>query len=150
MKRLNFYSMKMVKEKSGLYDLENFIVRSPEDGAQAGRMFFEFEELPQEHFCILTLNTKNKVVGAHTIFIGSLNCSIVHPREVFQACLLNNAAAFIAFHNHPSGDPSPSREDIEVTKRLSEAGLIMGIELLDHVIIGDNLRYKSMKEMGVI
>lgn len=150
MKRMNFYTVKMVKEKSVMYDLESFIVRSPEDGAQAGRMFFEFEELPQEHFCILTLNTKNKVVGAHTIFVGSLNCSIVQPREVFQAALLNNAASIIAFHNHPSGDPSPSREDIEVTKRLEECGRIMGIELLDHVIIGDNLRYCSLKEKGYL
>jgi DNA repair protein RadC len=150
MKRVNFYSMKIVKEKSGLYDLDNFIVRSPEDCAQAARMFFEYEEMPSEHFCILTLNTKNKIVGAHTIFVGSLNASIVHPREVFQACLLNNAASFVALHNHPSGDPTPSREDIEVTKRLDECGRIMGIELLDHLIIGDNLRYVSLKEKGYL
>lgn len=149
MKRMNFYTVRLVKEKGALYDLDSFIVRSPEDAAIAARKFFEYDELTQENFCIFTLNTKNKIVGCHTIFIGSLNASIVHPREVFQHALLNNAASIIAFHNHPSGDPTPSREDIEVTKRLVECGKILGIELLDHVIIG-NPKFISLKEKGYI
>lgn len=84
-----------------------------------------------------------------TIFVGSLNASIVHPREVFKEAFRRSAASLICLHNHPSGDPSPSREDIEVTKRLCEAGKIIGIELLDHVIIGDR-KYISLKEKGYL
>jgi DNA repair protein RadC len=96
----------------------------------------------------LCLNTKNKVAGAHIISQGSLSASIVHPREVFKAALLNNSASIILAHNHPSGDPEPSREDVETTKRLVEAGEILGIRVLDHVIIGE--QYLSMKEEGLM
>ena len=149
MKRVNFYSMKQVKEKSGLYNLESHVVRSPQDGYEYIQTVLDLHSESAERFGILTLNTKNKVIGVHILFIGSLNSFIVHPTEVFQACLLNNAASFIAFHNHPSGEPDPSREDIEVTQRLSEAGKMMGIELLDHVIVGDN-KYISLKEKGYL
>jgi DNA repair protein RadC len=149
MKRINFYSIKQVKEKGGLYDLENTTIRSPEDGYKAIETILDLHSEAKERFGILTLNTKNKIVGIHILFIGSLNASIVHPRDVFQAALLNNAASIIAFHNHPSGDPSPSREDIEVTKRLVECGKIMGIDLLDHVIVGDG-NYISLKEKGYV
>ena len=84
-----------------------------------------------------------------TVFIGSLNASIVHPREVFKEALRRSAASIICIHNHPSGDPSPSREDIEVTKRLNECGKILGIELLDHLIIGEN-KFVSLKEKGYL
>lgn len=106
-------------------------------------------------FCIyikytcLFLNTKNQVLHKQTIFIGSLNASIVHPREVFKEALRRSAASIICFHNHPSGDPTPSREDIEVTKRLAECGKIIGIEILDHLIIGDQ-KYISLKEKGYL
>lgn len=153
MKRINFYSVKMVKEKGGLYDLvDNFTIRSPYDGYEAIQKILNLQEETSERFGILTLNTKNQIVGVHIIFVGSLNCSISHPREIFQRALLNNAASIICFHNHPSGDPTPSREDIEVTKRLVECGKIMGIEVLDHVITGDGINgrreYVSMKEKG--
>lgn len=147
MQRINYYSIKQVKEKGGLYELENYRISSPEDGYKAINTILALHEESAERFGILTLNTKNKIVGIHILFIGSLNCSIVHPREVFQAALLNNARSIIAFHNHPSGDPTPSREDIEVTKRLVEAGRIMGIEVLDHVIVGDG-KYVSLQEKG--
>lgn len=151
--RINFYSIVQVKEKGGLYEapegLDGFIIRSPEDGFKAACKVLELHEKSNEHFCIFTLNTKNKIVGVHTLFKGSLNASIVHPREVYQAALLNNAASIICFHNHPSGDPTPSREDIEVTKRLVEAGKIIGIEVLDHVIVGDE-RFVSLKEKGYL
>lgn len=149
MKRINVFTVKLVKEKAPLYDLERTIIRSPEDAVIAARKIFGFDELPNEHFCIFTLSTKNQIIGAHSIFKGSLNASVVHPREVFQAALLNNAASILAFHNHPSGDPAPSNEDIAVTKRLSEAGKLMGIELLDHLIIG-NPKFVSLKEKGYL
>lgn len=102
-----------------------------------------------ENFTCLYLNTKNQVIHRQTIFIGSLNTSIVHPREVFKEAFRRAAASIICLHNHPSGDPAPSREDIEVTKRLVECGRIIGIEVLDHIIIGDH-KFVSLKEKGHI
>ncbi|HOO12208.1 MAG TPA: JAB domain-containing protein, partial [Bacillota bacterium] len=97
----------------------------------------------------LILNTKNKIVAAHEVSRGALNGSLVHPREVFKPAVLHNAAAIICFHNHPSGNPEPSKEDIETTNRLVEAGKIMGIEILDHIIVSDD-GYASLKERGVM
>ena len=95
------------------------------------------------------LNTKHKIVAVHEISRGTLNNSMVHPREVFKPAVLHNAAAIICFHNHPSGDPNPSQDDVAMNSRLVEAGKIMGIEILDHIIIGDD-EYVSLKERGVM
>jgi DNA repair protein RadC len=94
------------------------------------------------------MNTKNKIIGVFEISHGTVNASIVNPREAFQKALLANAVSVIFMHNHPSGDPTASREDIEVTKRLSEAGKIIGVEVLDHIIVGDS--YSSLKEKGYL
>jgi DNA repair protein RadC len=126
---------------------DRYVVRSPEDVSLY--MMDEMRHLQQEHFVCLYLNTKNQVIHKQTIFIGSLNASIVHPREVFKEAFRYSAASIVCLHNHPSGDPGPSREDIDVTKRLSECGKMLGIELLDHVIIGDN-RFCSLKEKGYL
>ena len=107
----------------------------------------EMSVLSQEHFVVLFLNTKNQVLHKKTIFIGSLNASIVHPREIFREAVKRSAASIICAHNHPSGVPTPSPEDIDVTTRLMEAGLIIGIDLIDHIIIGDH-QFISMKEKG--
>lgn len=128
------------------YD-ERYIIRSPEDAANYVMNDMRF--LAQEHFVCIYLNTKNQVLHRQTIFIGSLNASIVHPREVFKEAFRRSAASIICFHNHPSGDPTPSREDIVVTKRLVECGKMIGIEILDHIIIGDK-KYVSIKEKGYI
>lgn len=124
---------------------ERYVIRSPEDVSSLVMEDMRF--LKQEHFVCLYLNTKNQVIFRHTVFIGSLNASIVHPREVFKEALRRSSASIICLHNHPSGDPSPSREDIDVTKRLYEAGRVLGIELLDHIIIGDRT-FISLKEQG--
>jgi DNA repair protein RadC len=126
---------------------ERYVIRSPEDGAKY--MMNDMRFLTQEHFVCLYLNTKNQVIHKQTIFIGSLNASIVHPREVFREALKRSAASLIALHNHPSGSPEPSREDIEVTKRLAECGKIIGVDLLDHLIIGEN-KFVSLKEKGYL
>ncbi|MFZ3588327.1 RadC family protein [Bacillus sp. DJP31] len=128
------------------YD-ERYVIRSPEDGAKYVMEDMRF--LSQEHFVCLYLNTKNQVLHRQTVFIGSLNASIVHPREVFKEAFRRSAASIICIHNHPSGDPTPSKEDIEVTKRLTECGKIIGIELLDHLIIGDQ-KFVSLKEKGYV
>ncbi|WP_127484295.1 RadC family protein [Paenibacillus ehimensis] len=109
----------------------------------------DFRHLKQEQFVCLFLNTKNGVIGKEIISIGSLNASIVHPREVFRPAIKRSCASIICAHNHPSGNPEPSPEDIDITKRLVEAGIIIGIDVLDHVIFGD---YKSisLKEHGLM
>ncbi|AJD91659.1 hypothetical protein JMA_23420 [Jeotgalibacillus malaysiensis] len=124
---------------------DRFTIRSPEDGATF--LMNELRFLTQEHFVALYLNTKNQIIHQQTIFIGSLNSSIVHPREVFKEAFKRSAASIICAHNHPSGDPSPSKEDIDVTRRLVECGKMIGIEVLDHLIIGEK-KYVSLKEKG--
>lgn len=123
------------------------VIRTP--GDVSGLMMEKMRHFDREHFKVLNLNTKNQVIAVETVSIGSLNASLVHPRELFKNAVKRSAAALILVHNHPSGDPSPSREDIEVTRRLMEAGKLLGIEVLDHVVIGD-LKYVSLKEEGVI
>jgi len=124
---------------------EKFTIRSPQDAATY--LMPDMTSLNQEHFVVLFLNIKNQIIHKQTIFIGSLNASIVHPREIFREAVKRSAASIICAHNHPSGVPTPSSEDIEVTKRIVEAGYIIGIELIDHVIIGDH-QYISLKEKG--
>lgn len=120
-------------------------VRSPYDAAMF--VMEEMKYLKKEHFVCLFLNTKNHIIGKETLSIGTLNASLVHPREVFRAAIRVSSASIICIHNHPSGDPSPSAEDIQITQRLAEAGSLLGIEILDHLIIGDG-KFVSLKEQG--
>lgn len=120
-------------------------VKSPQD---ISRLFMEeMRHLKKEVFKVIFLNTKNHVIKSTNISIGSLTASIVHPREVFKEAVKVGCAAVIFLHNHPSGDPEPSSEDIETTKRLMSAGNILGIKVLDHIIIGDG-KFVSLKEKG--
>lgn len=123
------------------------VIRSPKDAADLWLERLQFEK--REHFIVLHLDTKNRVIGEEIISIGSLDASIVHPREVFKLAIRRSAASILCLHNHPSGDPTPSREDISVTKRLSEAGKLLGIEVLDHLIIGEH-RFISLKEQSLM
>ncbi|MGL6248342.1 MAG: RadC family protein, partial [Culicoidibacterales bacterium] len=120
-------------------------IRSPKDCAQLFMEVLRFEQ--QEQFICLYLNTKNEIVYQKTIYIGGLNSIVIHPREVFQVAIRMAAASIICVHNHPSGDPTPSSDDIKTTKRLIEVGELVGIEVIDHVVIGDQ-NYISLKEKG--
>lgn len=144
-KRINIVSLKLVKESSILY--KERVIRSPEDGYWLIKHFLG--ELGREAFIVISLDTKNQPVSINICHVGSLNASIVHPREVMKSAILSNAASIMVGHNHPSGNSSPSKEDIEVTKRLVEAGKIVGIDLLDHIIVGDD-NFVSLKEKGYI
>jgi len=126
---------------------EQITIRSPKNGADY--VMEDMRTLKQEHFVVIFLNTKNEIIHRETIFKGSLNSSIVHPREVFREAVKRSAASIICFHNHPSGDPTPSQEDIHVTRRLADSGKMMGIEVLDHIIIGDR-KFTSLKEKGYL
>nr|WP_276569115.1 DNA repair protein RadC [Insulibacter thermoxylanivorax] len=124
---------------------ERPVIRSPRDAAAL--LMEELRYFQKEHFVVLFLNTKNHVIAKETLSMGSLNAAIVHPREVYRSAVKRGAASIICAHNHPSGDPTPSREDLALTHRLTEAGNIIGIDLLDHLIIGDGV-FVSLKEQG--
>ncbi|HZB83732.1 MAG TPA: DNA repair protein RadC [Rubrobacteraceae bacterium] len=125
---------------------ERAVISSPADVDRLLRG--RIANLDRENFIVLLLNAKNEVIETSTVSVGTLSCSLVHPREVFKPAIRASAASIILAHNHPSGKVEPSREDREVTARLAESAEILGIEVLDHVIVGDN--YFSMKEHGVL
>lgn len=104
----------------------------------------------REHFWALALNTKNRLLRMFEVSVGSLNASIVHPRELFKEAVRISAASIVVVHNHPSGDPTPSGADIQLTRRLSKAGDVLGIDLLDHVVVGDGGEHASLKELGLM
>lgn len=124
----------------------SYAIKSPDDAVTIGKEFMRIHEEPEEYMYMICMNTKNKIIGVFEISHGTVNASLVTPREVFQKALLANAVSIILMHNHPSGDCTPSRQDIEITTRLTEAGKVVGVEVLDHIIVGD--RYSSLKEKG--
>lgn len=127
--------------------VDTYTIRSPHDAADF--LMEQLRYLTKEHFVCLFLNTKNHVIAQETLSMGSLNASIVHPREVFRAAIKCSSASIVCAHNHPSGDPTPSSEDIQITGRLVEAGRIVGIDVLDHIVIGDG-EFVSLKEQGMM
>ncbi|MDD2401349.1 MAG: DNA repair protein RadC [Clostridia bacterium] len=120
-------------------------IHDPSDAASL--LMGEMSYLDREHFKVINLNTKNQVIMIDEVSVGSLNASLVHPREVFKLPIKRSAASLILAHNHPSGDTRPSKEDVAITERLCEAGNILGVKILDHIILGQN-SYLSMKEKG--
>ena len=116
------------------------------DAKDAVAQLSDMRDLKKEHLMALYLNAKNQLVHKETISMGTLNANLVHPREVFEPALKYSAAQIIAAHNHPSGDPKPSEDDLEVTKRLTEAGKMMGIEIMDHVIVSKNSHFSFKEE----
>ncbi|MCM3625512.1 DNA repair protein RadC [Brevibacillus borstelensis] len=143
-KRVSIVRIKMVRESSILYPQRR--VRIARDVVELFSKYLD--ETDREQFFLLCLNTKNEPTAIHTVSIGSLDASIVHPREVFKTAILSNSASVICAHNHPSGDPTPSREDVQVTKTLQQAGELLGITVLDHIIVGTEGAYVSLKEGG--
>jgi len=125
---------------------ERPVVRSPADAANL--LMMEMAPLQQEHLRLLLLDTKNRVLSSPTVYIGSLNMSVLRVGEVFREAIRGNCAAVIVAHNHPSGDPTPSPEDVAVTERIVSAGKLLDVEVLDHLIIGQQ-RYVSLKERGL-
>ncbi|AIW42586.1 DNA repair protein RadC [Paenibacillus polymyxa CR1] len=143
---MQIVGLRMVREASSiLYPGRK--IRKPQDAAELFRQFIG--ECDREVFAILCLNTKNEPTAIHTVSTGTLNASLVHPRETFKLAILANSAAIVACHNHPSGTPDPSPQDIELTERLRDSGHLLGIDLLDHIILGDG-NFISMKEKALM
>ena len=136
------------KDYSVNYPGLNNMMNSPEAVVNLAKGFLHMHEETEEYMYMLCLNTKLKLTGVFEISHGNVNSSVVGTREVFQKALLGNAVSIILIHNHPSGDCKPSREDINVTKRLVEAGRIVGVDVLDHIIVGES--YCSLKEKGYL
>lgn len=144
-KKIDIVSLRMIREATvkGIYDT----ISSPADvGAMVQKLIGSND---RENFGVVCLDTKNRPTHISIVSVGTLNSSVVHPREVFKAAILSNSASIILFHNHPSGNTNPSNTDLEVTERLVEAGRIIGIQVLDHVIVSEE-RYISMKEKMLI
>ncbi len=118
------------------------------------KMIFDYyqtrlKELKQEHFYAIYLDSKNKIIDDKLLFVGTVNASLVHPRDIFKEAYILNAASIICIHNHPSGNPIPSNEDIILTKNLSEIGILMGIKIVDHIIIGENNYYSFYENKDI-
>ena len=120
-------------------------IRSAADVHQL--LSWDMRHLDREHFRVLLLNTRNQVLRVATVSVGGLSSAQVHPREVFKEAIRHGAAAIIVVHNHPSGDPTPSQDDKQITDQLSAAGTLIGIPVLDHIVIGDG-QYTSLRELG--
>jgi DNA repair protein RadC len=126
---------------------ERAVIHSPQDVANL--LAAELAALDQEHLRVLLLSTRNEVLSIQEIYVGNVNSSVVRPAEVFRPAIRDNAPFIIVVHNHPSGDPTPSPEDVAITRALVSSGKLLGIELLDHVIIGSGGRYISLNEKGL-
>jgi len=140
-------ALELGKRLRSYKDNRNVFIKTPEDAVEL--VMEDMRYLKKEFLKVILLNIKCMVISVKDISVGSLNSSIVHPREIFIEAIKSSSASIIVCHNHPSGDPTPSQEDINITKRIYEAGKIIGIDLLDHIIIG-NGKYISLKEKNII
>jgi len=139
--------MRVILRESGIeYPVQSApIIRTPQDVVGAVP---EIKKSDTEAFCVIALSAQNKMIAAEIVTTGLLDASLVHPREVFRSAITKNAAAIILTHNHPSGNAQPSAEDIRITRQLVEAGKIIDIKVLDHVVLGE--KHFSMREEGLL
>jgi len=145
MYRIPIVSVQLVRERTTAAPVR--VITSPQD---AFHLLGEWlTDRDREHFIVVLLDTRNRVLGLHIASIGTLSASLVHPREVLKPAILANAAAIILAHNHPSGDPDPSHEDLAITSWLKQAGELVGIPVLDHLVLGDGT-FVSVKERGLL
>lgn len=147
--KITKYSIKLVREVSAEYEsIKGISATNPIIAAEAFEKIFELSSCPQETLVMLSLDNRNQIIGANKISVGGLSSAVVEPKNIFQYALLQNAAAIVIAHNHPSGVLEPSNDDIRLTATIEKAGDFLGIQLLDHLILGEK-KYYSMKEEGV-
>lgn len=146
LKYVKIVRLKLIREAGFLTQPK---VESPEEAHEVFQQFLG-EEMDREHLVLLCLDTKHRPTAIQIIAVGTLDSVLIHPREVFKTALLANAASIICAHWHPSGDPAPSPEDVKITYRLMQVGELMGIKLLDHLVLGTEGYYLSMKESGIL
>lgn len=142
------YELRVVRERRPEYAAPPIPCTSP--SVMAAAMQPHFAGLDREQFVVVALDGKNQMLGFHVVSIGTLTASLVHARECFKVAILANAAAIIVMHNHPSGDPTPSVEDVAVTRRLEQAGEILGVRVLDHIVLGDGNAYMSFADKNLL
>lgn len=155
--RVTKYKTKLTADKRVTLEKEvsvnrpdlNCYIKSPDDVNYFAKSHLCMHEESEEYLYMVCMNTKNKIIGVFELSHGNVNSSVFSVREIYQKALLANAVSIILMHNHPSGDPTPSRQDIEATKRAVDAGEIIGVQVLDHIIIGD-CSYTSLKEKGYL
>lgn len=147
MPNISIWKLELVKEKGSRYEVKNII--SSKVAYEMFRDIMGMEKQSEEVFNVVGLDTKNNVVGMMEVSRGSVNSSLCHPREIFKRAFMMNCSAIIISHNHPSGNPEPSKEDKEVTARLTECGRLLGIDVLDHIIIGDSCYYSFKEEKKI-
>lgn len=140
-------SLEFGRRLSGINNFEKISLNSPD--SVANYLYDYYRHIDREEFIVILLDTKNKIIRVETVSTGTLNKSIVHPRDVFRRAISYNANSVILAHNHPSGDPEPSREDLDITSRLIDVGKLIGINVLDHIVVGLN-RYVSIREKNLI
>ena len=141
------FRISLVREP-GVKLAERPSMQSPSEAAPILRE--HIGDVDREVFVIAMLTTRHRVFGLHTVSVGCLTASLVHPREVFKPAILSGCAGLVISHNHPSGDPEPSAEDLALTRRLAAAGSLLGIEILDHLVIGEAGRFVSFRQRGFL
>ncbi len=145
-KSFNMYELKITKEKNKDYQIQS--LSSPRSVYETFKK--RAEQQDREELLAIFVNTKNELIGYQQVAVGTLSYVVTSPREIIKSAILANAASILLMHNHPSGDPTPSKEDIELTNIIKNACKLMDIPFLDHVIIGDNGRYSSLRQLGKI
>jgi len=143
------FGLRVVKESGGNYDLDKNVTK-PLEAVKVVNEVVDLYQRAEEVFVIITLDVGNNMTGIFEVSVGSVNSSIVTPREVFKRAILQNADSIILAHNHPSGKVKPSSSDVDITERLVEIGDIIGIDVVDHIVVGDQDEFLSMREQGII
>jgi len=147
-KRVSIVQVQLIRETASSLLYKDRKITGPEKASELVRQYLGDPD--RENFVIVTLNAKNEPNLIETISTGTIDTSLVSPREVFKSAILSNACSLLCFHNHPSGHPEFSEQDARVTRRLVEAGKLLGIEVLDHIILGSDGKYISLKEKGIV
>lgn len=148
---MKYYKYDIMLVESGVKESkQNYNIKNSDDVARFATEIMNMDKFPEERCCTIMMSTKGEVIGYHEVSKGSISQSLVSVRDIFKSAILHNAHSIIFAHNHPSGYPEPSMEDIQITKKMVEAGQLLEIKVLDHIIIGHDGKFVSMKSEGLM